>query len=45
MKQTETIRAWLPLIAVLTVLGAMLCHSDAAMEGAKAGLGVCADMG
>ena len=44
MKQTETIRAWLPLIAVLTVLGAMLCHSDAAMEGAKAGLGVCADM-
>lgn len=44
MKQTETIRAWLPLVAALTVLGAMLCHSDAAMEGARAGLSLCANM-
>ncbi|MDY4104311.1 MAG: hypothetical protein SOY37_01900 [Oscillospiraceae bacterium] len=44
MKHTETIRAWLPLIAALTVLGAMLCHSDAAMDGARSGLAICANL-
>lgn len=44
MKNPTAIRKYLPLMIALGALIAMLCYSDAAVEGAKNGLSLCANM-
>lgn len=44
MNQTTSIRRYFPLIIALAALNAMLCYSEAALEGAKNGLSICANM-